>query len=42
MKFNKFKFTEVNRATCTTLGCNNTPEDNWGTYCAMCRAKMGM
>jgi len=42
MNFTKFKFYEVNRDTCTTRGCNNTPDDNCGVYCAMCKAQQGM
>ena len=42
MKFDKMKFTTVNRLTCRTNGCNNTPDDNGGIYCLMCKAQQGM
>jgi len=36
------KITTMSRATCRTNGCNNTPDDNGGIYCLMCKAQQGM
>jgi len=42
MNFTKFKFYEVNRDTCAANGCNNTPDDDCGSYCLMHKSMMGM